>query len=102
MRDIDEIDGEGADRQMSADRHDLHRNFRRAGLRSAPRLEQSRRKRRGVDRHFQPRPQIDQRAHMVLMAMGEHQRQDVFALFDQIADVGQDEIDAREMLFGRK
>src|SRR6516162_4364335 len=98
MSDIDEIDGKGTDRQVSAGRHDLDRNFRRTWLGSSPRLEQCRGKRGGMDRHFQPRPQVDQRAHMVLVAMGKHQREDVSALFDEIADVGQDEIDAREML----
>ena len=36
---------------------------------------------------------------MVFMAMGQHQRQDVLAPFDQIADVRQDEIDAGQILF---
>src|SRR6516162_10667131 len=100
MRNIDEIDREGTDRQMATYRHDLHWNFRRALLRGAPGLEYSCRERRGIDRHFQLRPQIDERAHMVLVTMGEHQRQNVFALFDQVADVRQDEIDAWQMLFG--
>ena len=99
MGDIDEIDGERTDRQMSANRNDLHRNFRRAGLGSAPRLEQSRGKRRGMDRHFEPRPQIDQCPHMVLVAMREHQRENVATFFDQKSDVREDEIDAGELLF---
>src|SRR6516164_6140156 len=36
---------------------------------------------------------------MVFVAVGEHQREDVSALFDQIADVWKNEIDARQMLF---
>ena len=39
---------------------------------------------------------------MVLVAVGEHQADDIFALFDQITDVGQDEIDARQVLLGRE
>ena len=37
---------------------------------------------------------------MVLVAMGEHEAQNVFALLDEIADVRHDEIDAGQMLFG--
>ena len=36
---------------------------------------------------------------MILMRVGEHQAGEVFALLHQIADVGQDQIDARQMLF---
>src|SRR5579863_2642511 len=87
---------------MPAHRHDFDRNWRRAGLRRAFGLEQSRRERRGIERHLQPRPQIDQRAHMVLVTVGQDEANDVFALLDQIADVRQDEIDAGQMLLGRK
>src|SRR6516162_3676616 len=39
---------------------------------------------------------------MVLVAVGEHQREDVSALFDQITDVRKNEINARQMLFRRE
>ena len=39
MRNIDEIDLERPEREMPAGRHDIDRNFRRAGLGRAPRLE---------------------------------------------------------------
>ena len=55
---------------------------------------------RGVDRHLQPRPQIEQRAEMILMRVGEHEPGKILALLHQIADVGQDQIDAGQMLFG--
>ncbi len=39
---------------------------------------------------------------MVLVAVGEDQAEDIFALLDEIADVRQDQIDAGQMLLGRK
>ena len=36
---------------------------------------------------------------MVLVRVGEHDAGEVLALLDQIADVGQDEVDAGQMLF---
>ena len=39
---------------------------------------------------------------MILMRVGEHQAGEVFPLRHQIADVGQDQIDARQMLFRGK
>ena len=102
MRDVDEIDVERAEREVPAERHDIDRNLRRARLGRAPGLEQRGGERRGVKRHFEPRPQIDQRAHMIFMGMGEHEPEEVFALLDQKADVRHDEIDAGQMLFGGK
>ncbi len=102
MGDVDEFDVERTERQAPAERHDIDRDLRRAGLGQAPRLEQRRGKRRGVKRHVETRPQIDQRAHMVFMAVREHEADDVAPLLDQIADVGQDQIDAGQVLFRRK
>ena len=102
MRDVDELDRERVERQPAAERHDIDRDFRRAGLGQAAGLEQRRRKRRGVERHIEARPQVDERAHMVLVAVGEDEADDVAPLLDQIADVRQDEIDAGQMLFGRE
>ncbi len=39
---------------------------------------------------------------MIFMGVGQHQPGEILALRDQIADVGQDQIDAGQMLFGRK
>ena len=39
---------------------------------------------------------------MILMRVGEHQAGEVFALFHQIADVGQNQIDAGQMLLRRE
>src|SRR5208283_4532153 len=82
--------------------HDVDRDFGGAGLGKAAGLEQSGRERRGVERHIEARPQVDERAHMVLVAVGEDEADDVAPLLDQITDVRQDEIDAGQMLFGRE
>ena len=94
MRDIDEIDRERAKRQTPAKRHHFDRNLRRTRLRQPLGLEQGRCERRGIERHFQPRPQIDQRADMILVAVRDHQPDDVFSLLDEKADVRQDQVDA--------
>ena len=39
-----------------------------------------------------------QRAEMILVRVGEHDADEILALLDQIADVGQDQIDAGQML----
>ncbi len=39
---------------------------------------------------------------MVFMRVGEHQAGEVFPFLDQIADVGKNQIDARQMLFRGK
>ncbi len=37
---------------------------------------------------------------MVLVAMRENEAEDIFALLNEVADVGQDQIDTRQVLFG--
>src|SRR6266487_907697 len=61
-------------------------------------LEQSRGERRGIDGHAQLRPKIEQRAEMILVGVGEHDAGEIAALLDQEPYVGQDEIDARQIL----
>ena len=102
MRDVDQLDRERVERQPAAERHDIDRDFGRAGLGQAAGLEQRGRERRGVERHIEARPQVDERAHMVLVAVGEDEADDVAPFLDQITDVRQDEIDAGQMLFGRE
>ena len=51
--------------------------------------------RRGIDRDAaELRPEIDHRAEMILMRVGEQQAVDVVALVLEEADVGQDDVDA--------
>ena len=99
MRDIDEVDGERRKLDPPVQRRDIDRDLRRAGLRQPARFEQGGSERRGVKRHLELRPKIDQRAHMVFVRVGEHEADDVAALLDQEADVRQDEIDAGQVFF---
>ncbi len=51
--------------------------------------------RRGIDRDAgEPGPQIDHRAEMILMRVGQQQAGDVVPLLLDEADVGQDDVDA--------
>ena len=98
MRDRNELDAERAEIDAAARRHDGHRNFRRIALGGAFGLEQRGAELGRVDRALQLRPQIDDRAEMVLMGVRQHEADQVLALLLQEADVGHDQIDARQML----
>ena len=102
MRHGNELDVEWPDIETAAKRNDFHGDFRRAGLARAFCVEQCGRERRGIDRQLQPRPQVEQRAEMILMRMGEHQAGEVLALLHEIANVGQNQIDAGQMFLCRK
>src|ERR1035437_7697441 len=102
MRHRDQFDIEWADLETAAERHDRDWNFRRARLARALGRQQRGGERRGIDRNLQLWPQIEDRAVMVFMRMGEHQADEIFALLHQIADVGKNQIDARQMLFRGK
>ena len=102
MRHRYQFDVERPDIETAAERHDLDGDFRRARLARPLGFEQRGGERRRIDRHLQPRPQIEQRAEMILVRMREHDAGEVLALRDQIADVRQDQVDARQMLFRGK
>jgi hypothetical protein len=53
-----------------------------------------------MDRDFEPWPQIDESAEMIFVRMGEHKSEQIAAFLDQIADVGKNEIDPREIISG--
>ena len=100
MRHRDQFDVEWPDVEAAAERDDVDGDFRRARLARAFGLEQRGRERRGIDRHLQPRPQVEQGAEMILVRVGEHDAGEILALLDEIANVGQDQIDAGQMLLG--
>ena len=98
MRHGNEFNAKGTDIDAAAGRHHGHRNLRRIAFRRAFGLEQRRAELRGVDRAFQSRPQIDDRAEMILVGMSQHETNEVLSLFFEKPDVRHDEIDARQML----
>ena len=94
MRDGDELDLEGADPDAVALLHDLDRNARRAGFRQPPGFKQVRAELRHVDGTAEARPEIDQRAVMILMNMGDDDRLEIALHTFGKADIGHDEVDA--------
>src|SRR5690606_29884104 len=98
----DQLDIERADLEAAAERYHGNRDLRRARLAFAFGAKQRGGERRRVDRDLQPRPQIDERAEMVLVRMGEHDGGEVATLLLQVADVGQDDVDAGQMLLRRE
>ena len=88
----------GTEREAAAERHDGDRNLRRARLAQPLGLEQRGGERRGVDRNLEPRPQIEHRAEMIFVGVGEHEAEQVAALLHQEADVRHDEIDAGQVV----
>ena len=78
--------------------HDLVQiDLRRAGLGQAPRLEEADGEARRVDRRPQARPQLDERADMVLVRVGDEDAEQVLALVLDEAQVRIDEIDAGQV-----
>ena len=94
--------------QLDIERPDLEAARRRAttvtgicGAPGSPRAlasQQRGRERRRKDRHVQPRPEIEQRAEMILMGMGDDDAGEILALLLDKADVGQNQVDAGQML----
>ncbi len=97
-----ELDVERPEREASAERNDIDRHLARARLALPLGLEQGRGERRRIDRQLEPRPQIEQRAEMVLMRVGEHEPEEIAPLLQQIADVRQDQIDAGQVVAGKR
>ena len=102
MRDRNELDIERPELDPAARRHHRNRDFRRIALGGAFGLEQRRAEFGRIDRAFQFRPEVDDGAEMVLMGMGQHQADQIFAFLFQEADIGHDQIDAGQMLLVAK
>src|SRR6266478_222591 len=98
MRHRNELDLERSEIDAAARSHDGDRDFRRIALGGAFGLEQRGTELCRVDRAFQLRPQVDDGAEMVFVGMGQHQSDQVVALFFEERDVGHDQIDAGQML----
>ena len=88
--------------EAAAERHDLDRHVGAPRLAQALRLEQRGRERRRVDRAAQPRPQVDQRAEMVLVRMRQHEAGEVAPLLHQERDVRHDQVDAGQVVAGER
>jgi len=102
MRHRNELDTERPEIDAPARRHHRDRNFRRIALGCAFGLEQRGAEFGRIDRAFQLRPQIHNGAEMVFVGMGQHQANEILALLFEKADIGHDQIDARQMLLVAK
>ena len=98
MRHRDIFNVERPEGDAPAHRNNGDGNFRRARLALPLGFQQCGRERRGIDRHLEPRPQIDDCADMILVPVRDDESDEIFALLHQKADVGQHEIDAGHML----
>src|SRR5262245_65135251 len=85
---------EWTERESTPERHDVHRDLGRTWLAFPLGLQQRSGKRRGVDWQLEARPQVEQRAEMILVRVREHTAAKMGAPLLQIADVRHDEIDA--------
>ncbi|GCC47477.1 hypothetical protein chiPu_0031564, partial [Chiloscyllium punctatum] len=86
MRDRNEFDVERADIDPAARRDHGDRDLRRIALGGAFGLEQRRRELRRVDLAAKLRPEVDDRAEMILMGVRQHEAHQVVALLLQEAD----------------
>src|SRR5579872_3368999 len=93
-----ELDAKGAKLDPAARGHHRDRNFRRITLGGAFGLEQCGSELGGKNRAFQPWPEVDDGAEMILVRMRQHETGQVFALLFQKADVGHDRVDPWKML----
>ena len=102
MRHGAKFDVERADLKAAAEFDDIDRDFRRARFARALGGDHGGGKGRRVKRDLQLRPQIENGAVVILMRMRDDHAGDVLALGDQIFDVGENQVDARQMFFLRE
>ena len=98
MRNRYQFDIERPDIEPAAKLHHTHVDLRRTGLGFAFRFDQRRRERRCIHRHVEPRPQIEQGAEMILVRMGQHDAGKMLALLNNVRDIGQDQVDTRQIV----
>src|ERR1700682_3923894 len=95
-----ELDIERPKAKAPAERNDVHRNVGRARLPLPLGRKKRSSKGRCMDRNLELRPQIDESAEMIFVRVGEHEAEKIASLLDQIADIGENEIDPRQIVAG--
>ena len=100
MGDGNEFDVERADLEPRARLDDPDRNLRRARLAEPARFGEAGGEGRRIDLDAEARPQLGQRADMVLVRMGDDDADEILLHLLDEADVGHDEIDARQVVAG--
>ena len=102
MRDRHVLDRERPDRDALPGGDLPELDLGRSRLAEPARLEDAEREARRIDRHPQPRPQLGQGADMVLMGVGDEDREEVLALALDEAGIREHQVDARQPLLARK
>ena len=98
VRHGDELEIEGAHVEAAVEGHLLDGQLHLAAELRELGLEHRRRERGCIDRHPEPRPQLDDGADVVLVRVGQHQAGKCAALLLDEAQVGQDHVDAGVVL----
>ena len=101
MGDGDEFNQERADRDLLAQLHDLEGNLGRARLAEPTRLGETGREARRVDRRAKARPEIGERADVVLVRVGNDNADEIVLGFLDEPEIRHDEIDAGQVLAGK-
>src|SRR5262245_27535090 len=96
-----ELNIERSEHKSAAKGENIQRDFGRSWLALPLRVYQRRGERRGIDRELEPRPQVEQRAEMILVRMGQHEAEEIVPFFHEMANVRHDEIDAGQRLVGK-
>ncbi len=92
--DVDRLDGEGADRERLADLHRPHLDIVDDVVGGALGAQHRGGEGGGIDRPVEGRPEVEHRAVMVLVAVGEDQREDVVGIVLEEGRIGHDQLDA--------
>ena len=100
MGDGHELDVERADVDAAAERDDVDRDLGRARLGQAARLGEPGGEARHIDRRAEPRPQLGQRADVILVGMSDDNADQILLRFFDEGDVGHQQIDAGQVLAG--
>ncbi len=100
MGDVDVFDLERPERDAVAGLDDVDRHRLGVGLAGDLGRKQVGGEGRRVDRHLEPRPQIDQRAEVILVGVGDDDAEEVDAFLLEVADIGEDQIDAGQIGMG--
>jgi hypothetical protein len=100
MRHGDELDVERAKSKTRTKRNDVDWNVGRTRLPCPLGGEECGRERGCMDRDLELRPEIEERAKMVLVRMREHEAQEIAPLLYQIADVRKNDFDTGQLIPG--
>src|SRR4029079_12971093 len=98
---VDAFDLEGPERKRLARSDDGHRDVRRPRRAGALGADEAGGEGRGEDGQAQPRPEVEERAEMILVTVSENDAGNVRPLLLGIGDLGEDQIDTGQVGSGK-